>query len=139
LKPIEGDTHTDEHQAKTTLVSLDKFAEEQGWFDRPKGEFEVTLLKIDVEGKEPQVIMGAPKLLASGLVKNVLTEGRRFGRKNLFDSLVVLFEAGFTLKDPPVPKTGKTPQENAQGVVEYYKKKLGPDSMKCEDLWWVKE
>lgn len=142
LKPLDSDgakdVDTNEHQAKTTLVSLDKFAQEQGWFDR-NNDFEITLLKVDVEGKEPQVIMGAPRLLASGLVKNVLTEGRRFGRKNLFDSLVVLFEAGFTLKDPSIPPKGSTPKEHAQGVVQYYKEKLGDNSMKTQDLWWVKE
>lgn len=141
LKPIDedGNVQIDEHTAKTKVVSLDKFAEEQGWFDR--NDFEIVLLKVDVEGKEPQVISGAPRLLSSGLVKNVLTEGRRFGRKNLFDSLVVLFEAGFTLKDPqvPPPTKGTTAKDHAQGVVEYYKEKLGENSMRTQDLWWVRE
>lgn len=138
LKPIEnGKVEVNEHMAKTTVVSLDKFAEEQGWFTRK--DFEITLLKVDVEGKEPQVIIGAPRLLSSGLVKNVLTEGRRFGRQNLFDSLVVLFEAGFTLKEPSIPKHGTTAKEHAKGVVAYYKKKLGENSMRTQDLWWVKE
>jgi hypothetical protein len=43
------------------VVTLDKFAEEQGWFDCQ--DFSMTLLKmIDVEGKDPQVVLGGSQL-----------------------------------------------------------------------------
>jgi FkbM family methyltransferase len=134
------DEHLDadqDHQAKTQVVTLDTFAQEQGWFDRK--DFTIALLKIDVEGKDPQVVLGASRLLKSGIVKNVLTEGRRFGRPNIFDSFVSLFEAGFTLKEPVVTMKGKSPKEHAQSVVDYYQEKFGKNSMRTADLWWIKE
>jgi FkbM family methyltransferase len=136
LKPLE-DGETGDHKAKTRVVTLDKFAEEQGWFDRK--DFSITLLKIDVEGKDPQVVLGGSRLLASGLVKNVLSEARRFGREIVFNSFVTLFEAGFMLKEPAVTMKGTTPKEHAQSVVDYYQDKLGKNSMRTDDLWWVKK
>jgi hypothetical protein len=47
---------------------------------------------IDVEGKDPQVVLGGSQLLASGLVKNVLSEARRFGRAIVFNSFVTLLK-----------------------------------------------
>lgn len=140
LKGLDEKVDVDkDHQAKTQVVTLDSFAQEQGWFNRRTNDFSITLLKIDVEGKDPQVVLGASKLLKSGLVKNVLTEGRRFGRQNLFDSLVTLFEAGLTLKEPVVVMKGTTPKEHAQSVVDYYLNKFGKNSMRTADLWWTRE
>lgn len=128
--------HADkEHQAKTKVITLDSFAQEQGWFDR--SDITIEILKIDVEGKDPNVVLGASRLLSS-MVKNVLTEARRFGRPNLFASLVTLYETGFTLKDPVVTLKGTTPKEYAQSVVDYFQQKWGKDSMRTADLWWVK-
>jgi len=138
LKGLDEKVDADkDHQAKTKVVTLDSFAQEQGWFDRH--DFTIILLKIDVEGKDPQVVLGASRLLSSGKVKNVLTEGRRFGRQNLFDSYVTLFEAGFTLKEPVVALRGTTAKEHAQSVVDHYLQKFGKNSMRTADLWWVKE
>lgn len=126
-----------DHQAITKVVTLDTFAQEQGWFNRK--DFIISLLKIDVEGKDPHVVLGASRLLSSGIVKNVLTEGRRFGRQNLFDSFATLFESGFTLQEPVVTMKGTTPKEHAQSVVDYYQQKFGKNSMRTADLWWVRE
>lgn len=130
---IEADA---DHQAITKVVTLDMFAREQGWFDRK--DFAISLLKIDVEGKDPHVVLGASKLLSSGKVKNVLTEARRFGRPNLLDSFVTLFESGFTLKEPAVTLKGRSAKEHAQSVVDYYQERFGKNSMRTADLWWVK-
>ena len=98
----------------------------------------IILLKIDVEGKDPHVVMGGSKLLSSGKVKNVLTEARRFGRPNLFDSFVTLFESGFTLKEPVVTLKGTSAKDHAKSVVDYYQESFGKNSMRTADLWWVK-
>lgn len=131
-----------DHQAKTKVVTLDSFAQEQGWFDRQnddKDDFSITLLKIDVEGRDPLVILGAFRLLSSGLVKHVLTEGRRFGRPNLLEAYVKLFQAGFTLKEPVVALQGTTARDHAQNVTQYYLDKFGKNSMRTADLWWTRE
>ena len=72
-------------------------------------------------------------------MKNVLSEARRFGREIVFNSFVTLFEAGFMLKEPAVTMKGTTPKEHAQSVVDYYQDKLGKNSMRTDDLWWVKK
>ena len=137
LKPLEGqDEETNDHTARTTLISLDKLAEEQGWFQRT--DFKIKLFKIDVEGKEPQVVLGAPKLLKSGIIEHVLTEGRRFGRTNVQDSFAVLFEAGYTIKEPAVPVKGNTPKDKAKSVCDWWLDKLGPNSQMVRDMWWVR-
>jgi FkbM family methyltransferase len=136
LRPLVEAEETDAHKAKTMVVMLDKVAEQQGWFERPG--FQIKLMKVDVEGKEPQVILGSPKLLKSGIVEHILTEGRRFGRGNIRDSFAILFEAGYTVKEPQIPITGATPKEKAAFVCDWYLKKLGGNSMVVEDMWWIR-
>eukprot|EP00546_Thalassionema_frauenfeldii_P015099 CAMPEP_0178917060 /NCGR_PEP_ID=MMETSP0786-20121207/13025_1 /TAXON_ID=186022 /ORGANISM="Thalassionema frauenfeldii, Strain CCMP 1798" /LENGTH=370 /DNA_ID=CAMNT_0020590545 /DNA_START=220 /DNA_END=1329 /DNA_ORIENTATION=- len=134
LKPVEGEEETDDHKAKTIVVMLDKVAEEQGWLHRP--DFKIKLLKIDVEGKEPQIVLGAPKLLKSGIVENILTEGRRFGRENIQESFVVLFDTGYTVKEPSIPlDSTASAKEKAKAVCDWYLEKLGPNSMAVRDMW----
>ena len=136
LKPLVEAEETDSHKAKTMVVMLDKVAEQQGWFELP--DFKIKLMKVDVEGKEPQVILGSPKLLKSGIVEHILTEGRRFGRVNIRDSFAILFEAGYTVKEPQIPIAGSTPKEKAAFVCDWYLKKLGSNSMVVEDMWWIR-
>jgi FkbM family methyltransferase len=133
-----SDTNTTTRQAKTRMIRLDNFADEQGWFQ--SRDLHIDILKIDVEGKEPQVVLGGRKLLASGLVKHVLTEGRRFGRTNVLDSFVVLYDSGFQLKDPVIPslETLQTSREKAKAIQLYYHEKLGPTPKVVTDLWWTK-
>lgn len=136
LRPLTKDQETDSHKAKTMVVMLDKVAEQQGWFERP--DFKIKLMKVDVEGKEPQVFLGSPKLLKSGIVENILTEGRRFGRDNIHESFVVLFDSGYTVKEPEIPITGKTAKEKTKSVCDWYLEKLGSNSMAVRDMWWVR-
>mmetsp|Transcript_15378 Transcript_15378/g.22695 ORF Transcript_15378/g.22695 Transcript_15378/m.22695 type:complete len:376 (+) Transcript_15378:73-1200(+) len=138
LKPVEGEEETDDHKAKTIVVMLDKVAEEQGWLK--KSDFKIKLLKIDVEGKEPQIVLGAPNLLKSGIVENILTEGRRFGRENIQESFIVLFDAGYTIKEPAIPlDSAAAPKEKAKAVCDWYLEKLGSNSQAVRDMWWVRE
>ena len=141
IKPLqegEEDEKVDIHKARTTVVTLDKVAEEQGWFDRP--DFKIKVMKVDVEGKEPLVFLGSPKLLKSGIVENILTEGRRFGRANIRESFEVLFEAGYCVKEPIIPIDPKaTPKAKASAVCDWYIESLGKNSQKVRDMWWVRE
>jgi FkbM family methyltransferase len=53
------------------VTTLDVFAEERGWFEtRP----EIAIMKVDVERHEANVLVGAERLLKSGMVKNIFTE-----------------------------------------------------------------
>lgn len=138
LKPIQGqDEETNDHKARTMVISIDHLAEEQGWFQQEG--FRIKLMKVDVEGKEPQVFLGCPKLLKSGIVEHILTEGRRFGRTNIQESFVVLFEAGYTIKEPKIPiQASLTPAEKAKSVCDWWLDKLGPNSQMVRDMWWIR-
>ena len=71
-----------------TTVTLDSLATQWGWIQQGtttttdhdnKNEsmkWKIVILKLDVEGKEPQIIEGARQLLQSGRVENILTEFR---------------------------------------------------------------
>mmetsp|Transcript_20975 Transcript_20975/g.25452 ORF Transcript_20975/g.25452 Transcript_20975/m.25452 type:complete len:336 (-) Transcript_20975:25-1032(-) len=69
VKPMQGQS-----EGLVDVITLDSLAQENGW----TGNHPLTihLLKVDVEGFEPQVILGAKRLLESGLVSNILTEER---------------------------------------------------------------
>jgi hypothetical protein len=60
-------------------------------------------LKIDVEGGEVKVVEGGIELIQSGMVQNIIMEGRRFGRVGLNAILMEIFQAGYFLKEPIVP------------------------------------
>ncbi len=70
-------------------------AQEGGWYDKP--DISIAILKLDVEGNELQVIELARRLLESGIVKNILTEFRRLGRKALQSAIKTLLDTGCTL------------------------------------------
>jgi hypothetical protein len=64
-----GNNRTD--YAQLPVTTLDTFAEERSWFEsRP----EIAILQIDVDQDNPNVLVGAQKLLRSGIVQNVFTE-----------------------------------------------------------------
>lgn len=84
--------------ASVTTITLDTFAKEQGWLDGSnKSKPTIRLLKIDVEGHEPEIIQGARHLLKSGMVQNILTEYRDFGSDRTRQAFEVLLDAGYTL------------------------------------------
>lgn len=84
-----------------STITLDTFATEQSWLDtaaaatHPKPT--IRLLKIDVEGHEPEIILGAQKLLRSGLVQNILTEYRDYGSPATRRAFDILLDAGYTI------------------------------------------
>lgn len=102
-------SHNKEDEDDGTVVktiTLDKYAQEQGWLTATSSSssdsnananrnFTVAILKIDVEGVEPQVLLGAKLLLQSGLVQNVLTEFRNMKSKLAQEALTLLLDSGY--------------------------------------------
>jgi FkbM family methyltransferase len=84
----------------TTLpvTTLDAFAEEMGWFTSKP---EIAILQMDVEEYDPNVLVGAQKLLKAGLVKNIFTEVRIKERERRSVEIAaheLLVQAGYKLK-----------------------------------------
>ncbi len=75
----------------TRTVTLDDFATQRGWFDRTDTIF--SLLKIDTEGHELQIVMGAQRFIQSRRAKNILLEYRIHCRK----AMDLLFDSGYVL------------------------------------------
>lgn len=121
------------HHAFTTTVTLDTFASERGWFD--KANLTISILKLDVEGKEPQIVEGAKKLLRSGIVANVLTEARRIGRPTIQQELNTLLSSGYTIVHE---KEGKVSRERARVLLDDLEKEMR-GKMKNVDLWFQRE
>jgi Methyltransferase FkbM domain len=92
-----------------TTITLDTYAQQQGWLsgDEPSSTTAasstttttplIAILKIDVEGLEPQVLLGATKLMQSRLVRNVLTEFRDLNSAVSRQALQLLLQAGYRL------------------------------------------
>jgi FkbM family methyltransferase len=81
------------------VTTLDTFAEERSWFDsRP----EIAILQIDVEQDNPNVLVGAQKLLKSGIVQNIFTELKLrddpVERSKELAAHELLVQAGYKLK-----------------------------------------
>lgn len=91
---LQGDSgKTTERVFSTTTVTLDDFADERGWFQRT--DLAVSILKIDTEGHELQIIQGAKRFLETRLVKNVLLEYRIRCR----EVLNILLDIGYVIVD----------------------------------------
>jgi FkbM family methyltransferase len=90
-----------------TTITLDTYAQQQGWLSGDESSSAtassttttplIAILKIDVEGLEPQVLLGATKLMQSRLVRNVLTEFRDLNSAVSRQALQLLLEAGYRL------------------------------------------
>ena len=77
------------------IIMLDSMATELGWFDNP---ICIAILKIDIEGFEPPTFKGALKLLASGMVENVVMEmTSRWDNAENEQMLANFVTLGFTL------------------------------------------
>ncbi len=82
---------TSERVFSTRTVTLDDFATQRGWFNRT--DTIVSLLKIDTEGHELQIVMGAKRFIQSRRAKNILLEYRIHCRK----AMDLLFDSGYVL------------------------------------------
>jgi hypothetical protein len=94
-------------------------------------DLSIAILKLDVEGKEPQIIEGARRLLESGIVKNILTEFRRLGRTPIQTAIKTLLDTGYTL----VHMNGRTSRAESEKILNDLTKALS-GKMKNVDLWF---
>lgn len=83
-------------QGSFQLITLDKWAESKGWFDK---KVSITFMKLDVEGLEYKVIRGAHKMLFAKMIKNIVMEfkGNKEDRHERMEILETLTKAGFQL------------------------------------------
>jgi FkbM family methyltransferase len=79
------------------VITLDHFAEERGWFESKP---DIAILKVDVEGLENKVIIGAAKLIQARLIHNILMEitvKNDDDKKDLRPVLELIVKAGYKL------------------------------------------
>lgn len=81
----------------TRTVTLDDLAREHGWLRPMVPGASIALLKIDVEGAEPQVFAGAKALLRSRNVKNILAELRDYSKPPASHITELLLESGYCI------------------------------------------
>lgn len=85
----------------TTTTTLDDFAKERQWLDRSDAVF--SIMKIDTEGHEMQILLGAEQFIRSRRVKNVLLEYRRHCR----EAVNILFDAGYVIVSTGLTDDGR--------------------------------
>ena len=132
------------HHAITTTITLDSLAHELGWLENTSSSsnnWKIIILKLDVEGKEPQIIEGARQLLESGRVENVLTEFRRMSRPTIQEAIQTLHDTGYTIVDDSSSskQNNKNYTPMTRKASEAYLQRLAAQSKgsgKNFDLWF---
>jgi hypothetical protein len=80
-------------------VTLDAFAQERGWFDKP--DLSIAILKLDAEGKSRRLLKESGYFSNQGSRSNralsILTKCRRLGRKPIQTAIKTLLDTGHTL------------------------------------------
>ncbi len=89
----EDSGNTSQYVFSTTTVTLDDFAQERGWFERK--DLTVAILKIDTEGHEEQIILGAKRFLQAQVARNILLEYRFHCR----EAMSFLLDSGYMIVD----------------------------------------
>ncbi|KAL3789528.1 hypothetical protein ACHAW5_007756 [Stephanodiscus triporus] len=81
------------------LVTLDALAQDQNWLgDNKAGTATIAILKIDVEGLELKVLLGAKKLLRSQKVRYIFMEWKKtLKSQNWEDMCSILLDYGYEL------------------------------------------
>lgn len=75
------------------VVTLDDMSDQEGWILETSPEIHV--MKVDVEGFEPQVLKGATRLLASGKVQNMIMENSFKDDSLAKETLSTIYRAGY--------------------------------------------
>jgi FkbM family methyltransferase len=120
------------------IVTLDSLAQDRGWFEN---KIPIAILKVDVEGFEPSVFVGAKKLLRAGLIWNILMEvsGQDDNTENEA-MMQLIMDSGYRLHQVGGPEGpgkggGNVPPNDAnfaKTVMENFAKKEGMQA----NLWW---
>jgi len=133
------------------IVSLDAFAKSRGWLDaasttkdnNPQGKVDIGILKIDTEGFERNVILGASQLLNSHLVRNIFMEVSARGRKETRDSkftVQTIAEAGYDVyqfggfRGPS--RTVNWSHKNVTALVDKVMHEVTKKKHPQLNLWW---
>jgi hypothetical protein len=153
---LQEGRHSSEGRRKMSSIpmrSLDQMATDLGWLDSSSSSSnsssnttikpKFAIMKIDVEGFEPNVVAGATKFLGSGLVENILMEmsGSRDSQptvqmiRRIVDAGYVLHKTGHYAgprSSPPKELPLPTSADYAQAVV----KRMLPRITDQANLWW---
>jgi hypothetical protein len=131
-----GNNRTD--YAELPVTTLDTFAEERSWFEsRP----EIAILQIDVEQDNSNVLVGAQKLLKSGIVQNVFTEVSQKDPTMIYKEMAaheLLVQAGYKLKGqggwagPGKDSLWPNDANLVKNIFDYMKK----EKKDIINLWW---
>lgn len=81
------------------LVTLDDVMRREGWLE--PGALPIALLKVDVEGHDPQVFFGARSLLKSGIVHNIFMEYscNKSDERDMNSATELLESEGYTIRN----------------------------------------
>mmetsp|Transcript_7834 Transcript_7834/g.14912 ORF Transcript_7834/g.14912 Transcript_7834/m.14912 type:complete len:430 (+) Transcript_7834:193-1482(+) len=82
-----------------SVTTLDEFARARGWLQKKNDVVRIEIMKVDVEGHEANVLLGARELLHQGIIRHIFMEYsvRPADRAFQAQSLQVLVDAGYTL------------------------------------------
>ena len=78
------------------VTTLDILASQKGWLDT-SFDLPIHLLKVDVEGYEPQVFRGATNLIGSSKVRNIIFENSLEDLQLVSEMFLQLAQAGYSV------------------------------------------
>ena len=91
-----GEVDTLEDGDKLQLITLDALALDQRWLDDDNNTT-IAILKIDVEGLEMKVLLGARKLLMSRKVQDIFLEWKRSQVHRWEEMSEILLQSGYVI------------------------------------------
>ena len=135
-----------------SVLTLDQFAVHHGWlhattFQATSHAPRMTIMKIDVERHEAQVILGGPNFLKAQLARNIMTEvGGPEETENVQEqtqALQVLVEAGYVLcgignyRGPGnMPMTGIDTRNEQGKLIDHLMQKVSQPGTPYLNVWW---
>jgi FkbM family methyltransferase len=150
--PGQGSLHTPANAALNTyegemtktvkVVTLDSFVHGRGWFD---ASVEIAILKVDIEGYEPNVFDGGKQLLKSKMIKNIMIEmSPKMPRNNEaanIEMIALIINSGYELHlwglwqgpNKPNPFPDSPPHELPAKLVNMTMKMKAPNQV---NLWF---
>jgi FkbM family methyltransferase len=130
FKPMSTNlTHQTEFPVST--ITLDDFAQQNRWFEQ-KPQIHVSLLKLDTEGHEPQILQGAQQFIQQKLARNILVEFR----PSCHEAMIALLDAGYAIVDDSKPRKRLMPRKEAITFLEEEAERVRvKKSWEYSDLW----